>query len=265
MRYRLFLFDLDDTLLDFRASEKLSFGSALKSLGLPIAGDGPAAGPESVAGAGIRLGTLFTHYQEENRRLWAEFERGETTKEFLKVERFRRIFARADLALDPELAARRYLEALPESVVLVEHAREICEYLTSTGAEIGIVTNGISETQTLRLKKSGLEPYISFMSVSEECGFAKPDVRFFEHSVKRSKIFAEAKASPAAGGGFTREHTLVIGDRLETDVLGAHNFGVDACWFNPSGEPAHIPQGLPCGRLPRYQIRHLSELRSFAG
>lgn len=34
MKYQLFLFDLDDTLLDFRASEKLSFFRTLEQLGI---------------------------------------------------------------------------------------------------------------------------------------------------------------------------------------------------------------------------------------
>ena len=228
MPYNLFLFDLDDTLLDFKESERLSFFSSLQSLGITS-----------------ELEKLYDLYQIENRTLWRLFEQAQTTKEHLKVERFRKIFSSHRIEIDPELASTRYLEALPETVVLIDHAVEICEWLFQRG-EIGIVTNGMQAVQMQRIKNSKLAPYISFISVSEECGFAKPDVRFFEYSAKMAKNFPKTSA-------------LVIGDRLETDIQGAHNFGLDSCWFNPSGSErlSHLS--------PKYEITHLSEIQKFQG
>lgn len=224
MKYDLFLIDLDDTLLNFRESEKLSFSLALESLGLQE-----------------NLTSLYEQYQIENRALWTLFEQAKTTKDHLKVERFRRIFQKNAITIDPELASDRYLEALPGTVVLMDHAVEICEWLRGHG-EIGILTNGIHATQTLRIQNSKLAPYLSFVSVSEECGYAKPDVRFFEYSIKMAKKFSKASA-------------IMIGDRLETDILGAHKFGVDSCWFNPQGEKAGSEV------MPTYEIKHLSQIR----
>lgn len=223
MAYDLFLFDLDDTLLDFRASERLSFFSTMQSFGITGSVD-----------------DLFKLYQVENRALWKLFEEAKTTKEHLKIERFRRIFAPHGITLDPEVVSARYLEALPESVVLIDHAVEICEWLALRG-EIGIITNGIHHVQTRRIANSKLAPYISFVSVSEEAGFAKPDVRFFEYSAKMAKKFS-------------RETALVIGDRLETDIQGARNFGIDSCWFNPGAMPSEAV-------TPTFEIRLLSELQ----
>lgn len=225
MAYDLFLFDLDDTLLDFRQSERLSFFRMLEGLGLSEVHE-----------------NLFLQYQQGNLALWKMFEEGKTTKEHLKVERFRQLFSQNGLDLDPELASLRYLDTLPQTVVLIDHAVELCEWLSQRG-EIGIITNGIHAVQMQRIANSALAPYISFVSVSETCGFAKPDIRFFEHSVKLARRFAKASS-------------LVIGDRVEADVQGAHNFGVDCCWYNPGGldAPSHLS--------PRYSIRHLSELRT---
>ena len=224
MAYDLYLFDLDDTLLDFRASERLSFARTLEELGVT-----QDAAP------------LFAFYQHENEKLWKEFEQGKTTKEHLKVERFRRLFAQHRLELDAQRASDHYLAMLPETVVLIDHAVEICEWLSTRG-EIGIITNGIHAVQTARLKNAPIAPFISFVSVSESCGFAKPDVRFFEHSSNMAKQFSKASS-------------ILIGDRLEADILGARNFGIDSCWYNPAGLPH--PKEL----APTYEIRHLSELR----
>ena len=223
MKYDLFLFDLDDTLLDFRASEKLSFERSLGSLSVSNHEE------------------LFRSYQTENRKLWQLFEEGKTTKDELKVERFRKTFELHGIDIDPKIASYRYLEALPETVVLIDHAVELLEWLSGHG-EIGIVTNGIHHTQTQRIKNSPLKSFISFVSVSEECGYAKPDIRFFEYSSTLAKKFQ-------------KERSIVIGDRWEADILGAHQFGVDSCWFNPDekkrpGDPA-----------PSFEIRHLSEMR----
>jgi 2-haloacid dehalogenase len=223
MKYDLFLFDLDDTLLDFRESERLSFSLALESLGLKE-----------------NLASLYEQYQIENRALWTLFEQAKTTKEHLKVERFRRIFQNNAIDVDPEMASNRYLDALPGTVVLIDYAIEICEWLRGHG-EIGILTNGMSATQTLRIQNSKLAPYLSFVSVSEECGYAKPDVRFFEHSIKMAKKFSKSSA-------------IMIGDRMETDILGAHKFGLDSCWFNPQ-ETKHESEFAPT-----YEIKHLSQL-----
>lgn len=224
MAYDLFLFDLDDTLLDFSASERLSFFSTMESLG--------------VTGS---VNDLFKLYQAENRQLWKLFEEAKTTKEHLKVERFRRIFSSHRIEIDPEIASTRYLEALPEAVVLVDGAVEICEWLHKRG-EIGIVTNGIHHVQTKRIGNSKIAPYISFVSVSEEAGFAKPDVRFFEYSAKMAKKFEKSSS-------------IIIGDRLETDVLGAANFGIDSCWFNPAGHQ-HTAAAVP-----KYEIQNLLQLK----
>lgn len=224
MKYDLFLFDLDDTLLDFKKSEELSFFLTLQELGLQTG-----------------LNDLFNQYQVENSALWRMFEQNLTTKEHLKVERFRRIFKANGIDLDPERASSRYLDSLPQTVVLMDYAVELCEWLTQHG-ELGIITNGMHQVQQQRIKNSKLAPYISFVSVSEECGFAKPDVRFFEFTSRLAKKFSKAS-------------TIIVGDRIEADIQGALNFGIDSCWFNPEKlrHPLHL--------APTYEISHLADLK----
>ena len=223
MKYQLFLFDLDDTLLDFKASEKLSFFRTLEQLGIKEQQE-----------------ALFKTYQVENQALWKMFEEAKTTKEHLKVERFRKTFLQHQVEVDPAKASLAYLDTLPETVVLIDHAVEICQQLSERG-EIGIVTNGIEYVQERRIKNSAISPYLSFVAVSETCGHAKPDVRFFEYSVKMAKSFDKAK-------------TLMVGDRLETDVQGAINFGIASCWFNP--------QKLKTELNPTYNVQTLKELQA---
>src|SRR5207237_685742 len=137
MKHRLFLFDLDDTLLDFKASEKLSFVRTLRELG--VEGD---------------IDDLFVQYQKINVDLWRRFERGEVAKDFLKVERFRSTFAGNGLDLDAQAASHLYLESLSDTVVLIDGAQQVCEALAAIG-EVGIITNGVASIQGRRVASAG--------------------------------------------------------------------------------------------------------------
>jgi len=203
MKHTLFLFDLDDTLLDFKASENLSFVRTMQQLG-----------------AGGSTASLFSHYQPINVALWRAFEHGTVTKDFLKVERFRQTFLAAGLVLDPELASRLYLESLSDTVVLIDGAIELCATLAAVG-EVGIITNGVDAIQNRRIASSGLQQHVSFVATSEACGYAKPDVRFFEYAMNMA-------ARPAS-----KDQAIIIGDRLDADILGANRYGIDSCWYNP--------------------------------
>jgi len=202
MKHTLFLFDLDDTLLDFKASEQRSFARTLAQFG--VDGD---------------IDALFRDYQAINLALWRRFEAGTVSKDFLKVERFRAAFDTHGLDLDPDAASRLYLTSLANTVVLVDGAVELCAALAAVG-EVGIVTNGIHHIQNSRIASSGLQPHVSFVSTSEACGHAKPDSRFFDYAVAMARRY--------------RQHeTIVIGDRLDADILGANRYGIESCWFNP--------------------------------
>jgi 2-haloacid dehalogenase len=225
MKYRHFLFDLDDTLLDFKASEQQSFDSTLAALGLAE-----------------EASAVFPHYQRENAALWAAFEKGLVEKDWLRVERFRRAFAHRNIDADPDKASSHYLDYLPETVVLVDGAARLCEMLSGIG-EIGIITNGIEAVQTRRIANSGLGQWLSFVATSETCGHAKPDIRFFEYSAKRFRSFAKVEA-------------IIVGDRLDADIAGACGFEIDSCWFNP------LKSERGGTFIPTFEVAHLGEIEA---
>ena len=202
MKYRTFFIDLDDTLLDFKASELLSFYKTF---------EGVLAQNE--------IAQLHVTYKEINENLWKLVEKNVITKDFLKVERFKLTFQNRDMPLDEHIFAQKYLDLLPENVVLIEGALDVCEKLKKHG-EIVIITNGIETTQKKRIENSPLKNFIDYLSVSEECGAAKPSPIFFDYTAKKLKYFK-------------KNETIMIGDKLETDILGAHKFGIDSFWFNP--------------------------------
>ena len=229
MKYKLFLFDLDDTLLDFRASEQLSFTRTMRELGLHEPGQ-----------------ALFPDYQAINLDLWKRFEQGTVTKDYLKVERFRQVSAAHRRELPADAASRLYLESLSETVVLIDGALRLCASLAACG-EVGIITNGVDHIQRRRIASAGLGSHISFIATSEACGYAKPDSRFFEYTTRMARRFSHGE-------------TVIVGDRLDADILGANRYGIDSCWFNP-GKLANASQALPT-----YEVGRLDEVQpSLAG
>ncbi|MBY0412993.1 MAG: YjjG family noncanonical pyrimidine nucleotidase [Bdellovibrionales bacterium] len=228
MKYTLFLFDLDDTLLDFQASEKLAFNQTFNHFGITAS-----------------LDELHKTYKVENNLLWKQIESGEVTKDFLKVERFKRTLSHHKIEIPPQVMADFYLEQLPKNVVLIDGAVEICQFVKQFG-ELGIITNGIEYTQRERIKNSALKDYIDFIAVSEECGFAKPDIRFFEFAVSRARAFK-------------KESTIIVGDRIDADILGAQKFGIDSCWFNPHRQHADAKI------KPSFVINELKEFKKHLG
>ena len=67
--------------------------------------------------------------------MWAAFDRGECTKDFLVVERFRHFLETMALNRDPALCNHIHLTALGESTLLLPHAEEVCRTLL---AEYGL-------------------------------------------------------------------------------------------------------------------------------
>jgi 2-haloacid dehalogenase len=43
---------------------------------------------------------------------------------------------------------------------------------------------------------------------------------------------------------FAKHETVIVGDRLDADILGANRFGIDSCWFNP-GRAVNASEAVP--------------------
>ncbi|MGG4774176.1 YjjG family noncanonical pyrimidine nucleotidase [Paenalcaligenes sp. Me52] len=223
MKYRLFLFDLDDTLFDFSISNEWAFKRMLERIGVEVCAE-----------------DIFAEFLAIDTGLWKQFEQGLVTRDQLKVERFARTFARHDVRECAEHANALYVQGLAEHVALIDGALEVCQALAAVG-EVGVITNGFDAVQRQRIRNAGLQDYISFVASSEVCGHAKPDKRLFDFAVIQAKEFSQ-------------DSTLIIGDRLDADILGGNNFSISSCWFNPS--KAKNTSAIQ----PTYEIAHLREL-----
>ena len=203
------LFDLDQTLLDYHASERIALGIVMRAQGQEL------------------LQERYDAFKQINKSLWLEFEKGEITKTQLFETRFRRLFELCGCdveSMDLAQINSDFIDAMAQNGVLMQGADSFLERLTRgiADARIYIVTNGVTRNAMGRIVSTGLDRFISEVFVSEEIGAAKPAREYFDAVVS------------AVGGD--RESFLVIGDSLTSDMLGAKNAGLVSCWFMPSGD-----------------------------
>ena len=223
MAYRIALFDADNTLLDFTRSER-------EALCICLAARGISTDEET-----IQL------YSRINDRHWKRLEKGLTTRDRLKVERFADFFSELGFCCDASRIAEDYVTALSNQRFLIDGALDLVKALHGQ-CSLYVITNGISSVQRSRFGGCPLAPYFDGSFISEEMGCAKPDPIFFERVAARIPDFSPLDA-------------LVIGDSLTSDMEGGIHAGLDTCWFNPMGKPA--PAGMPI----TYTVSSLSEIR----
>ena len=216
------LFDLDDTILDFRTAEKNAIRQTFEEAGIP-AGE-----------------SVLRRYSEINLSCWQALERGEMTRAEVLVGRFERLFREMGLDLPAQEVQDRYEALLEGGHYFIPGAPELLEQLFPL-YDLYLISNGNLVTQQCRLKSAGIAPYFKGIFISERIGANKPSPAFFDECFRSIP-------------GFCRKDAVIVGDSLSSDIRGGINAGVRTCWFNPDGASA-----APDLR-PDYEIRALSEL-----
>ena len=227
MKYQHLFFDLDHTLWDFDANAEESLAELYDFFQLEAKAIGP-------------FNKFYSIYLNHNLTLWSRFEKGYITTEELKWRRMWRTLLDFQIA-DEKLAkdmSEYFLEVLPTKKKVFEYTFEILEYLTDKKYALHLITNGFEKTQRIKLESSGLTKYFKNIITSEISNSVKPKKEIFEYAVNK----AHGKI----------EESIMIGDNLNADILGAKNAGMDSVFVN------HI--NAACGEEPTYIIRHLKEL-----
>lgn len=222
MSYRTLLLDADGTLLDFDRSESEAICRTLQHYQLPDTDEWIQA------------------YHQINDAMWKQLERGEITKTDLRWMRFSHLLENFGVCGDHYAMADTYVDELSARAYLLPGALEACRMLAKT-YKLYIITNGIAYVQHRRLSSLPLSDLIEKSYISEELGYEKPDIRYFE---------AVARDIP----DFDPATTLVVGDSLTSDMAGGIGAGLDTCWINPHNRP--IPAHLPI----KYSISSMTDL-----
>ena len=200
-------FDLDHTLWDFDKNSMLAFKRVFKKFKITIEFD-----------------AFLKIYEPINVEYWKKYREDKVSKENLRRGRLIDSFNFFDLIYTTEKIdeiADAYIQELPFDNHLFEGALEILDYLILK-YKLHIITNGFEEVQHKKLKNSGIDCYFSTVTTSEEVGLKKPNPKVFLTALNK------ANSLPA--------QSVMIGDSLEADILGANNIGMQTIFYNYRNE-----------------------------
>lgn len=203
MKIKHIFFDLDHTLWDFEKNSNLTFEQLFK-----------------VHNIQLKLQDFLSEYSPINFSYWKLYREEKVSKEKLRYGRLKDTFDKLNYSVSDDLIhllSEEYINELPSNNYLFDGAIELLEYLQPK-YELHIITNGFEEVQSLKLEKSGIKKYFNKIITSESVGVKKPNPRVFEFALKKARANAD--------------NSVMIGDNLEADIIGALNCGITSIHFN---------------------------------
>lgn len=202
MAIKAILWDVDGTLLDFLAAERVAIRACFESFGL-----------------GECTGEMIERYSKINISYWKRLEYGELTRDQVMLGRFEEFFAREGISADVPAFNDEYQYRLGDTIVFIDDAYELVGRLRRSVKQYA-VTNGSYTAQKRKLTRSGLYELLDGVFISEDVGFDKPRPEFFDYVL--------ARIPP-----FRADEMLIVGDSLTSDIRGGNNAGIMCCWYNP--------------------------------
>jgi putative hydrolase of the HAD superfamily len=202
MSYELLLFDADETLFDFKKSQEVALKKSVSMYSITCPYE-----------------ALKPIYEDINKGLWSDFEKGQITVDRLKVERFERLFEAISAPVDAMAFSKTYQENLGQASYIYSGVEALLQRLTKA-YKLAIITNGLYAVQSVRIAESAVGSYFDEIVISEAVQLVKPDPEIFELTLYKL-------------GHENKKTVLMVGDNLKSDILGGINAGIDTCWLNP--------------------------------
>ena len=207
MKIKHIFFDLDRTLWDFETN-------AYKTLS-------ELYGDHALNKKGISdVNDFINNYKTHNERLWELYRDGKVEKDVLRSSRFK--LTLQDFGIDDDLLANelgdQYIQRCPLKTHVFPFTYKVLDYLKEK-YHLHIITNGFEEVQYIKLEQSKLLHYFDQIITSEQVGVKKPNPEIFRHALV--KTFCKP------------DESIMIGDDLPVDILGAKAMGMHQIYFNP--------------------------------
>jgi putative hydrolase of the HAD superfamily len=128
----------------------------------------------------------------------------------------------------------------PKCAEPMSNLYNVLDYFMDKNIKMGIITNGNSDFQNIKIDKLNLRKYMKIIIISEEVDIRKPDPKIFHLTL--SKINSN------------NETTLFVGDNPLIDIKGAVDSGIIPVWLS-NGKSWNIKDYMP-----QYTVNNISEL-----
>ena len=87
---------------------------------------------------------------------------------------------------------------------------------------LGIITDGLPIKQYEKILRLGLDPFFPHVFISDEIGIRKPNPKIYSYALEKT--------------GAVAGQSLVIGDRLDYDIVPAKKAGMKTCLIHRNGK-----------------------------
>lgn len=216
------LFDLDDTLLDGAAAWSSGMDRVLARC------------------PGVSRAAAFQAWEAAFQEHFPRYLAGEVTVEESHVARIRSWAERVQVTVAPGTELSWFGDYLTGYQAGWSAFGDVAPCLRALGElRLGVITNGEGGQQRAKLAALGLGAAFEVVTASGDVGCAKPDPRIFRLTAARM--------------GLPPGRCLFVGDRLDTDALGAIGAGMQAVWLNRGASlspDGHVRQIATLAELP---------------
>ena len=209
MSYQVILFDLDDTLVDFSAAEVVSLRKIHDKFYQSV------------------IYSIFEQaFKEINHNLWSRVGAKENSllPKDVRFLRFKQLNEQLECSTSAHEVADAYEDYLGEHSEWIPNVKEAIQFLHKKGHILGIITNGLSDSQATKRQRLGLSNWFDCFIVSDEVGIAKPNKEIFALAIEE---IASKHNKPVHE--FNKNSILMVGDSIISDGHGAMNFGINYC------------------------------------
>lgn len=214
----ILLLDLDNTILDFDKSEEFALLKVFEKYNIPNTKENQ------------------DKYYQININYWKMYELNQMDRDLLIIKRFEDFFSLFGINVDGKQVNDFYFSYLSKGADHIKDAEKFLLKCHELGYTVLIASNGVGSVQKPRIEKSGLKKYFNGIYLSEEIGYNKPDIEFY-NSILIDYPF--------------KGRMVMIGDSLTSDIQGGKNFEIPTIWFNPKHKNSSLPD---------YQVDNLLDI-----
>ena len=229
-KYNIIL-DLDNTLMDYKYTNKHAMSCVYDALGMDLDDE------------------EYNQFSRFEYNYWRSFEdsqqeldtHGMDRIDYVRSKIYQSYFGedRIPLELGYELM-RIYIDNLGVKNKLFPHVEDVLDYL-SERYKLYIASNGPHQSQIRKLYNTHILEYFKGVVTSEDAGYSKPKKEFFEYMFKSFDIDPRESA--------------YVGDSLSSDILGANNAGMCSIWYN------RYRMKNNTGIIPDIEIKDIKQLK----